>query len=649
MLVAVLLLGALVGRLAQLQLVQHETLTEQAAEVSTRDLTTPAIRGRILAADGTVLVGNSPTAVVTVDPSVLIESDDEGRSVVEGVAAGLGLPFADLWGRTRVCGTADAPPAPSCFSGSPYQPVPIAYGVDPAKAIGLLEHPEDYPGIAVQSLPVRTYPDAQVNAAHLLGYLGRPTQAEVDAGAAAPESLLGRAGLEQSYDRDLRGVDGRTTVTVDPRGVVTGQLEHSDPVSGDDLVTHLDPVVQTRAEQVLADTVAKARKDGFPADSAAAVVLDVRTGGVVALASWPTYDPTVWVDGVTQAQFEALTDPARGEPLLSRATGQTFPPASTFKVISLPASLATGIDPDATYGCPAAVSIGGRQFTNFESRAHGQLTLQQVMEVSCDTVFYGWAYDEWQALGGLDQQSDTADPYVMTAQSFGLGQRTGVDLPGEATGLVPGREWKRAYWEATKADTCKRAETGYPEEKDKTRRAFLEQLAKENCTDGWQYRPGDAVNFAIGQGDVSVTPLQMAVVYSAIANGGTLWTPHVVAEVRTPAGGLVRRVDPVEAGRVDLEPGSLEIVQRALAGVNVDGTGAPAFAGFDPDYPIAGKTGSAESFDRRSTAWYSSYGPVQDPRYAVVVMVEQGGIGGDVAAPASRQIWETLKDRPASP
>ncbi len=623
-LVVVCLLGVLLGRLVQLQLVQGTELGQVPPPVSTREVLTPALRGSILAADGSLLVDNSSTAVVTVEPEVLLESPDEGRALVEQVAAELGLPVDQVWGRTRLCGTADAPAVPSCFSGSPYAPIPLAYDVDPARAIALTERPEELPGVAVQSLPVRAYPSQEVNAAHLLGYLGRPTQAEVSGGKAVAESLLGRAGLEQAYDTQLRGTDGVTTVTVDPRGVVTGRLEQADPVSGSDLVTHIDPVVQAEVEDVLAATVGFARLRDRPADSAAAVVLDVRTGGVVAAASWPTYDPAVWSQGISQAEFDRLTDPEQGEPLLNRAVSETFPPASTFKVVSLPAALATGVDPDGRFSCPAAVSIGGRRFTNFESRAHGSLDLREVMEVSCDTVFYRWAYQEWLDLGGLDQESDTADEFVTTAQSYGLGQRTGIDLPGEAPGLVPGREWKRSYWQATRDEACARAETGYPEERDRERRTFLEQLAKENCVDGWQYRPGDAVNLSIGQGDVAVTPVQMAVAYAAVANGGTLWEPHVAAELRGRSGEVVDVVEPVQTGTIDVSEESLEIVQDGLAGVNVDGTGAPAFRGWAPGYDVAGKTGSAESFGRRSTAWYASYGPVQDPRYAVVVVVGAG-------------------------
>lgn len=643
LLVAVVLLGTVVGRLAQLQLLDHPELAGQAAAVSTRTVTEPALRGRLLAADGTVLAGNEPTTVLTLDPRLLVESpEEELRGLVEDVAEALGLPADRLWGRTRVCGTESAPPAPSCFSGSPYQPVPLAYDVDPVAALAILERPEDFPGVAVETRPVRSHP-AGVGAAHVLGYLGRPTAEEVEQGL-APEALVGRAGLERSYDEQLRGGDGQTTVTVDPRGVVTGRLDHADPVPGLDLRTHLDVRVQRRAEQVLDEAVASARAAGRPADSAAAVVLDVRTGGVVAAASWPDYDLDVWTGGITQERYDRLLDPEGGSPLRNRVVAETFPPASTFKVVSLPAALRHGVDPQREYRCPSSVRIGDRAFTNYESAAHGRLTVEEIIEVSCDTAFYRWAHRNWQDIGGVTQDTDLRDPYVLLAQDYGFGERTGIDLPGEVAGRVPGREWKRDYWQATREDTCTRAERGYPEVDDRERRDFLEQLAEENCTDGWQYRAGDAVNLSIGQGDMAATPLQVASAYAAVANGGTLWRPQVGAALQDQQGKVVRELEPEPVGDLGLTGRELAVLRDGLDGVNTDGTGAAAFAGFDLDaYPVAGKTGSAESFGQRATAWYASYGPLPEPRYAVAVVVEQGGIGGTVAAPAAREIWEVLR------
>lgn len=654
-LVVVALGGVLLGRLAQWQVLRGDDFVESAAEVNTREVLNPAVRGRILDAAGEPLAGNAPSTVVTVDPAVLAQSQDAGSALVQNVAEQLDLPAEQLWGRTRVCGSEGAPAVPLCFSGSPYQPIPIASDVDPVAALSVVEHPEDFPGVAVEARPLREYPAEGVNAAHVLGYLGRPSAAEVEASLAnaedpsralAPVDAVGRSGLEATYDTELRGIPERTVVSVDPRGVVNGRVSHENAVPGLDLATHLDAQVQARSEQVLEATVEQARLAGRPADAAAAVVLDVNTGAVIAAASWPTYDPNIWTSGISSGDYEALIDLEGGEPLIDRVLSDTYPPASTFKAFSLPAALQSGIDPDAEYECPGAVDIAGQRFTNFESRAYGELDLQRIVEVSCDTVFYRWAYANWQDLGGLETDQDLRDPWVLLAEDFGFGRRTGIDLPGEVSGTVPGRETKRATWLATKDEICDRAQNGYPGVADQERREFLERSAQENCVDGWQYRAGDAVNFAIGQGDIAVTPVQLASAYAAIANGGTLWTPQIAAGTQRADGTEVETFEPESRGSVFLEPETLSIVRDGLAGVNTDGTGAPAFAGFDLEaYPVAGKTGSAEALGARSTAWYASYGPTTDPEYAVVVVVEEGGIGGEVAAPAARQIWDLLAEK----
>ncbi|WP_298747509.1 penicillin-binding protein 2 [uncultured Serinicoccus sp.] len=649
-LVAVLALGGLLaGRLGQMQLGQHEELAVQAAEVSTREILTPALRGRVLAADGTPVVANAASSVVTVDPQVLLESDDGGADLVASVSEALRRPEEELWGRTRLCGTEGAPPVPFCFSGSPYLPVPLVYDVDPVDALALLERPEDYPGIEVESIPVRDYPAPEgVNAAHLVGYLGRPTLEEVEASEDGldAQAWLGRAGLEAVYDEGLRGTPGRTTLTVDPRGVVTGTLGSTDPVQGADLLTHLDVRVQAVTEQALVEAVRAARRAGAPATSGAAVVLRPDTGAVLAAASFPTYDPGVWSRGVSAGEYARLLDVDRGAPLVNRVVGETYPPASTFKVVTLPAALQTGIDPEGEYSCPGAVSIAGQRFTNYESEAYGEIGLRRILEVSCDTTFYRWAYDQWRELqdAGVDD-ADASDRFLAVARGFGLGQRTGVDVPGEEAGTLPSRRWKQDYWESTREDVCRRAEEGYPEVAETERREFLEQLAQENCVDGARWRPGDAVNFSIGQGDVATTPLQMAVVYAAVANGGRLVTPQVADALVRPDGSVVEQIEAPDQGRVSLDEETWRIVRDGLEGVVTEGTGAAAFAGWpSADYPLAGKTGSAESFGRQATSWFASYGPADEPEYVVLVVVEEGGIGSDTAAPAVRQIWDTLRE-----
>jgi penicillin-binding protein 2 len=651
-LVVLSLMGTLLGRLGQVQLTEHDDYVAAAETVNTRVVTEPAVRGRILDRNGTPLVDNASEAVVTIERRTLLEADDGGKALVRKVARAIGQPFDQLWAHSRDCGTTGAPPPPVCFSGSPYQPVPLAAGVDPVRALSLLERRAEFPGVDVQARPVRDYPArAQASAAHVLGYLARATAEDVKAGEGrvGDSDLVGRSGLEQEYDQVLRGTPGRTTVAVDPRGVVTKTLSVRAPVPGRDVRTHLDLRVQRAAESALATAVTRARSRSWKADAGAAVVLDVRDGGVVAAASYPAYDPTVWTGGITARELAKLTDDKAGTPLVSRVTSAGFAPASTFKAISLPAAVASGNRLGGTYDCTSSYRIGNRAFRNFESRAYGPISLREAMVVSCDTIFYDFAYRSWKAQGGLAAKDDAGDPFVATARRFGLGTPTGIDLPGEQGGRVPSRAWKRQTWAQTRDATCARARTGYPEVRatDAARAAYLTSLAKENCQSGFQFRAGDAANFAIGQGDIAVTPLQMARAYAAIANGGTLWRPQVAQAFVGPDGGAEEQVAAHRDGSVGLNPSLLVFLHDSLAGVVSEGTARGAFRGFPLQaWPVAGKTGTAEVYGAQDTSWFVSYAPADKPRYAVAVVVSQGGTGGETAAPAAREIHEALRTLP---
>jgi penicillin-binding protein 2 len=642
--------GLVLGRLGQVQVVQRTAYAgAAAATLETRMTVQPAVRGRILDAQGEPLTDSSSSVAVTVERKVLVEAEDGGRALVDRIASALGRPAQPLWERTFLCGSPGATPPPACFDGSAYQPVPVAENVDAARALSLVEQPENYPGVGVVAQPGRAYPSPHgVNAAHLLGYVDRASASDVASGdgALTAEETVGRDGLEAQYDGVLRGTHGTTTVAVDPRGVVVDQRATTAPVAGRDVVTHVSAPVQVAAERALAQAVGQARGGGFAADSGAAVVLDVTNGAVVAAASYPAYDPTVWSGGISQANLDALRDPAAGTPLVSRVTSATMPPASTFKVVSTMAAAAMGVDLNGRYDCTSTFQVGDRAFANYESRDYGELTLQRNLEVSCDTIWYRFAYQSWLAQGGLAAKDDASDPFVTAAKGFGLGTPTGVDLPGEVAGRIPDRLSKRTTWETTRVQTCTRATSGYPEvwATDPARADYLTALAVENCASGWQYRAGDAANLSIGQGDLAVTPLQLARVYAAVANGGTLWVPQVAAATQNQDGSGWSSIAPVASGRVPLTPEVRGFLVGALQGVVTSGTASGVFAGWPQgEYPLAGKTGSAEVYGKQATSWFASFGPVTDPRYAVVVMVAQAGTGASTAAPASRQIWEALR------
>ncbi|PWJ24618.1 penicillin-binding protein 2 [Branchiibius hedensis] len=639
--VTVVVCAGLILRLGQVQLTDATPGSALLGQNATRSISVTAPRGQIQAADGTVLVGNSLHPVLTISPTVLADQADGGRQLLTRVARELAVPAEDLIGRSKVCGTKGAAVVPLCFSGSPVAPIPIMDNPPMTQVLGMLERPADFPGLALQQIPERSYPQDHpggINLAQVLGYLGSVNQAELTADPAlTAQDVVGRAGLELTYNAALQGTPGTVTYAVDDRGLPISVAAQTPAVQGDTVRTHLITALQHRSEAALAAGLTKAK-----APAGAVVVLDASDGGVVAMTSQPTYDPAVWTGGISQAEYTKISNA-----LSNRAVSEVQPPGSTFKAVTLPGAIAAGASPSGSYSCPSSVRIGNREFTNFESESYGSISMTTALEVSCDTVFYRWAYQQWQKEGGLAASPSTTSPFAVSARDFHLGQRTGVDLPAEAAGLIPDRAWKLDQWQQTKTQICARAAKGYPEITDKARAAYLTAVAKENCASGYQWQPGDAVNFVIGQGSVSVTPLQLAVAYGAIANGGTLWQPHVAAATISAAG-KTQPVAAVRTGSVTLSAAARTTLETGLCEVTAGsrGTAFAAFRGFDlSTYRVCGKTGTAEVFGKQPTSWFVSYGPktAGGHQYVVAVMLEQAGTGADAAAPVARQIWDLLR------
>jgi penicillin-binding protein 2 len=649
------LLVILVGRLWNLQVMDGKHYRQVAAENRTRDIVVPAVRGQILDDMGRPLVRNRTALVVSVDRTTMSRQKDGGKTVLTRLAKVLGISYDELSQRVRLCGPTTKRP---CWPGSPYQPIPVDNKIEPKKALQIVERQEDFPGVTASVQAVRDYPRPDgAGAVQALGYLQPITQEELDKRKGLKVTgfsgvdLIGRDGLEARYDADLRGGPGIRKVNVDSKGRVTGIASELPAQPGGNLVTNLDSKVQGAVENAVQEAVKNVRHDGGKADSAAGVVMDVRTGRVVALASYPSYDLNIWTGGISQNEYDGLLGKGKGEPLISRATQGQFAPGSTFKISSLAAAVGDGYSLRGTYDCPGSYDVGSRAFHNFEGQGHGSMNLHTAIVVSCDTIFYRFAYEEWQRDGAVHPVKNPKDPMVKMARAYGFGARTGIDLPSESPGRIPDRGWKQSYWNATKKSDCKHAKTGYPGEPP-DREGYLKAIAKENCAEGYMWRAGDAANFSVGQGDVLVTPLQLARAYAAVANGGTLVTPRLARAVVRPDGTVVRRIDPPAGPKLPVSREVLTYLRDALGKVPSEGTARGAFAGFDfKKVAIAGKTGTAEVYGKKDTAWFASYAPADSPRLVTVVMVSQAGTGGQYSAPAVRQIWEAifgLKGKPAA-
>jgi penicillin-binding protein 2 len=591
--VAISLFATLFIRLAHLQFVHGTDARQAAARNTVRVVTLPAARGRILDRDGTVLVDNRASNVVAVDPAV---DERERGPLLDRLALVLGVDRPVLEARL------------GDRRASPYLPVPVAEELPDDAVIRLREQADDLPGVVAQRVATRSYPFGSL-AAHILGYVGDSP----DDGRA-----VGRAGVEAIHDDDLRGVDGEVRMEVDADGRPLRVLERRPPVQGADVVLSIDADVQRVTEDALAEGLAAARArpdadDGSPlvADAGSAVALDPRSGAVLAMASYPTFPLPELANGVSPAEADLLFGTGSGAPFVNRAL-RGYAPGSTWKLVTATAALTSGlISPSTvvrdggTFTIPGCATGCERQ--NAGAAAYGPVDVSRALAVSSDVFFYAQGAGFWQRRASLGETR-----LQDVAASLGFGRPTGTDLPDESGGRLP--------TPASRAALHAEDPAAWPEG-----RWFV----------------GDDVNLAIGQGDLAVTPLQLANAYAAFGNGGTRYAPGLVLRVQRQDGTVVRTVDPEVAGEVELPEDVRRAVLDGLVGATTDpdGTATQAFAGWPSDrYPVAGKTGTAQAKPKQDSALFAAVAPLADPQVAVAVVMEQAGFGADAAAPVARRI-----------
>ncbi|PIM73443.1 penicillin-binding protein 2 [Streptomyces sp. JV178] len=634
------LLGTLGGRLWYLQIREGDAYAKEASGNHVQQVVQPAVRGSILDARGVPIADNETRLVVSASRTELLKMDDDGKGVLTKLAGVLGMKPKEVMDKVRLCDSETPQP---CWNGSPYQPIPITDEATAKQALQIRERSEDFPGITAEPQAVRRYASpGGANTAQVLGYLSPVTDEEITKAQDTDSPFLrsdqvGRSGLERQYDKELRGKAGVTRYEVDNLGRVIGEAEADPARPGANLVTSIDARVQRIAEYELNEAMKEARKQmdrntgtHYKADSGAVVVMEAKTGRVVAMASNPDYDPNAWVGGISAKDYAKLTGKKSNYPLLNRAIQGQSAPGSVFKVVPTAAAVNAGYSFDGPYECSSAYSIGGQVFKNFESKGYGAISLGRALEVSCDTVFYRLSHEEWKRDGGTKPKKHPKDWFYKTAHQFGLGAETGIDLPNEVTGRIPDRKWKQDYWKANKDSWCKYGKKGG---------TYAEQIAYENCLEGNRMRAGDSVNYSIGQGDTLVTPIQMATIYAAISNGGTLYDPTVGKAVISADGKHVQEIAPKSHGKLPMTKQTRDEIDQALEGVATRGTAAWRFQGWPQDeIPMHAKTGTAEVYGKQTTSWFTTY--TKD--YAIVMTISQGGTGSGASAPAVRKLYNAL-------
>jgi penicillin-binding protein 2 len=596
--VALTAFGILALRLWSLQVLQGPRYTHLAQRQTFRYVDLPAPRAPIVDAKGFMLAGTSGRLVLAADAESLGRDaahgrwvpTPHGRRLLARVARLAHTDLAALVERIR-----------RSRVRSPYAPAVVLPHLKRGLADYLDERAVSFPGLHVAALPVRSYPQGRLGAEFLglLGEIGPDQLKQRKFRGARPGEVIGQSGVEWQYDRLLNGGLERDRVAVDSLGRAVGPLRplrRSVPRRG--LALTIDASLQRTAEHAIRDGIAAAHYHGHPAaKDGAAVVMDAHTGGLLALASWPTFN-----------QVAAADDPdylnrvlhGQGVPgVFNLATQGLYPTGSTFKPIVAEAALSAGlISPYTGIGCTGSYTVGGHVFHNVESNVNAVMSLPEALTVSCDTWFYqlgSMFYRRQVATGSIDMQR--------WAKALGLGHTTGLDLPSEAGGVIPTPGWLKANfsgWDAT-------------------------------------WYEGDSVNLAVGQGRLQITPLQLAVAYAALANGGTVVRPHVARALVNSSGRVLGPLD--FKPRAHLKLTDLWAIHDGLysAAHAPNGTSASVFASFKPD--VCGKTGTAEAPPGDDHSWYASWAPCGDPKIVVVVVIPHGGFGAEAAAPAAKEIY----------
>ncbi|MDA8234545.1 MAG: penicillin-binding protein 2 [Clostridia bacterium] len=628
----------LIGRVGYLQFFFAEKFNLESMSNRLRMVAVPAARGEIKDRNGNILVKNKQAYNISLS---LIDLQKEDRPrVYQRLAEVVGIPVNEVERAVY-----EQP------VNQRHEPVIILSDVSFDIVTRVEEHKNELDGVSVDVEPIRYYPYGDF-APHVLGYLRQVGDEEYNAFKEKypdeqyrPSDRFGRAGLEKTFESELHGLDGARRIEINSRGRAVRELGIKDPTPGNDLLLTLDKDVQVAAEQALVRTMERVQKEFKNAKAGAVVLIDVRTGAIIAMASKPGYDPNRFLKPIPAQEWNTnFSDNLPFPPLLNRNL-QVYPPGSTFKMVTAVAALENGWHPEREIRDPGYFMSGGRAFKCWNIRGHGTVDLEKSLQVSCN-VFY---FNVGRTIGH--------EKIAQYARAFGLGEKTGVSLPSEMDGNVPDSKWKKEVNESLLNNRYKRiyqqVEDEYaekinkaanPEEKEKLVKERDRKLANKrewyrieyDFNTKWQHF--DTLNMSIGQGNNLYSPLQLANFTAAIANGGTLWKPYLVDKIIGPDGGLVKELKPEVLKKVPASANNLALVRKGMLAVTQPGgTAAGIFAGFP--IKVAGKTGTAQTGkDRDNHGLFVGFAPYDNPQVAVAAIVEYGGSGGATAGVISREV-----------
>lgn len=635
--------GILTLQLWRVQVVPTENYVAQAEALQVKTVFTPAPRGQIVDRNGAQLAGTRPAQAAVVDGSLVPKS--QVPELVSLLAAFTGQPAEEV--RNTVNDAIDRNDRRV-----------VKADLDEVDAIYLSEHGDEFVGVSVIPVPQRIYPYGQV-ASGVLGYIGRPGANDIKEDY-KPTDILGKAGLEAQYDALLQGTEGGIKYRVDAFQTVLEVLNEEFPEPGHTLILNLDIELQEVLENALSQGLELARLEhnpegcepGSEADGdedkgcpvrAVGVVMNVKDGAVLAMGSVPNFDPAIFVAGLEQSVYDALPEGA----LINFAVTGQYAPASTFKALTYAMAMEEGIAPQDATSVEEPILCSGRLakplgegsqqvFQNWTRADDGMQNIHDALMRSCNTYFWEITYALWDE----NKETDGENLLQDWARAVGFDAKTGIDLPSEKAGIIPDRD----LFEKWARDNDPRL--------DPSRKDFASP-----------WFGGDLFQAAVGQGSVLATPIQMASAYGALVNGGTVWQPRMVNEIRTEDGELVENKPRVAIGVIEnLSSSTVRSLRNDLQRVvnNPRGTAYSAFVDFGDNVDqVGGKTGTAEIIKRRvedgvevqeavTTALFVGVAPINDPEYVVVVIIERGGSGGGIAAPTAKPILQYLLDQPVT-
>ena len=616
---ALVLFAVVFFRLWYLEVLSGDQYVSQANENQVREIRIQAPRGDIVDRYGRRIVTNRMANVVQIELARLPPAGQQRRRLYRRLGDVLKMSPREIQ-RTVI----------EQRKVLPYANVTVKQDVTNAEMAYIEERSGRFKGVNVDRVFLRRYPFQQL-AAQMLGYVGRITRKQLKQDrykGVSQQAVVGQAGLEWQYDRYLRGVDGANLLRINSLGEQKGFLRRREPVPGRNLKLAIDLGLQEASQNALA-RAGHGNPGGF-------VAMDPRNGQVLALGSVPSFNPSVFARPLAQSTYKSLISPANGAPLVNRAIAGAYPTGSTFKPLTAVAGLSAGvIGPGTVKNDAGCLTVGLTHFCSPGHQGHGAVNLVRALQVSSDVYFYEV---------GRDLDPIKGEPLQRWAHKLGLGRKTGIDVPAESPGNIPDRKWRAAIGRAERS--CRRKahiSLSAP--------AVVAGAGGCGISDMRPWSTGDNVNLAVGQGDVLASPLQMAIAYSTIYNGGRVPRPHLGLEIDDSDGRLIQEVDPPAARRVKIPPAFRDAIMSGLhaAASAPGGTSADVWAGWPQDrLPVFGKTGTAERPGQQDQSWYVCFIPNKTRPIVVAVTIERGGWGASAAAPAARLIlskWFGVKPK----